>query len=215
MDHVVSQGECLSSIAWSYGFPDWRVIYNHPKNADFKRLRPNPNLIFPGDVIYIPLPEFKEEACPTGQRHRFTVEHEGTYLNVRLIDSDDKPIVGGKFAFTIDSQRFEGKTDGDGYAKQRIHPGSRLARLEFWPDPKNAEAKHEWQVLIGHLDPLPNLAAVQARLQNLGYDCGPVDGIDGPLTQAGVKQFQKDYDLLVDGIVGPQTRGKLLEIHVI
>jgi hypothetical protein len=35
---------------------NWRTIYDHPSNADFKRKRPNPNLIFPGDRIFIPTP---------------------------------------------------------------------------------------------------------------------------------------------------------------
>jgi hypothetical protein len=46
-----------------------------------------------------------------------------------------------------------------------------------------------------------------------GWSCDPgaVDGIDGPKTQAAVKQFQSDvrdiwqYSATVDGIVGPQT----------
>ncbi|MFN0131015.1 MAG: peptidoglycan-binding protein [Phycisphaerales bacterium] len=215
MDHVVSQGECLSSIAWGYGFPDWKVIYNHSKNAAFKAKRPNPNLIYPGDVIHIPLPDKKDESCATGQRHRFKVTHHPTYLNIRLIDSDDKPIADGKFVLTIDTLTFDGKTDGNGYVKQKIPAWATVGKLTVWPDAKNTEAKHEWQLLIGHLDPLPNLAAVQERLLNLGYDCGPVDGIDGPLTQAGVRAFQTDYNLLVDGIVGPQTGGKLEEVHVV
>lgn len=41
--HVVKQGECLIRIAASYGFGDYRIIYDHPENAEFKRKRPNPN----------------------------------------------------------------------------------------------------------------------------------------------------------------------------
>ena len=40
--HVVARGECLTSIADHYGFPDYRVIYDDPANADFKQRRPNP-----------------------------------------------------------------------------------------------------------------------------------------------------------------------------
>jgi peptidoglycan hydrolase-like protein with peptidoglycan-binding domain len=46
---------------------------------------------------------------------------------------------------------------------------------------------------------------LQTKLQSLGYDVGPIDGIFGPLTERAVKQFQKDNRLKVDGIVGPQT----------
>jgi peptidoglycan hydrolase-like protein with peptidoglycan-binding domain len=37
------------------------------------------------------------------------------------------------------------------------------------------------------------------------YDPGPVDGIFGPLTEAAVKNYQADYSLQVDGVVGRQT----------
>jgi hypothetical protein len=54
-------------IAGKYGFKDWKAIYDHPSNADFRRRRPNPHLILPGDRIAIPdkgppaPPSFKNE----------------------------------------------------------------------------------------------------------------------------------------------------------
>lgn len=46
---------------------------------------------------------------------------------------------------------------------------------------------------------------LQHWLCRLGYPCGPVDGIWGPLTEQAVKRFQADADLKVDGIVGKKT----------
>jgi N-acetylmuramoyl-L-alanine amidase len=57
------------------------------------------------------------------------------------------------------------------------------------------------------------VSGCQARLRNLGYDPGPIDGIAGPRTEAAVRAFQRDYSLTVDGICGPQTRGKLKEVY--
>uniref|UniRef100_UPI003AB84D64 peptidoglycan-binding domain-containing protein n=1 Tax=Clostridium scindens (strain JCM 10418 / VPI 12708) TaxID=29347 RepID=UPI003AB84D64 len=53
-------------------------------------------------------------------------------------------------------------------------------------------------------------ALMQERLNALGYDCGAVDGINGPKTQAAIKAFQRAMGLIVDGIVGPKTWSKLL-----
>jgi hypothetical protein len=52
--HVVVSGDTLSGIAATYGCPSWRTIYDHEKNADFRALRPNPDLIYPGDRVFVP-----------------------------------------------------------------------------------------------------------------------------------------------------------------
>ncbi|MDZ7703232.1 MAG: peptidoglycan-binding domain-containing protein [Trueperaceae bacterium] len=44
---------------------------------------------------------------------------------------------------------------------------------------------------------------LQRRLNDLGYDPGPIDGYYGPLSAEAVSAFQQDYDLEVDGVVGP------------
>jgi Putative peptidoglycan binding domain len=51
---------------------------------------------------------------------------------------------------------------------------------------------------------------LQLRLRRLGDQPGPIDGLYGPLTEAAVERFQKAHGLAIDGVVGPQTRGRLL-----
>ena len=53
-------------------------------------------------------------------------------------------------------------------------------------------------------------ALAQEYLQALGYYRGKVDGINGKLTQEAIKGFQRDHNLLVDGIVGQNTWRALL-----
>ena len=50
---------------------------------------------------------------------------------------------------------------------------------------------------------------VQARLRELGFDPGPIDGVQGTRTIAAVKNFQAARGLVVDGIVGPATKAAL------
>jgi LysM repeat protein len=52
--YTVRSGDTLGKIAGKHGFKDYREIYDHPANAIFKAKRPNPGLIYPGDVIVIP-----------------------------------------------------------------------------------------------------------------------------------------------------------------
>lgn len=54
-----------------------------------------------------------------------------------------------------------------------------------------------------------DVKALQERLMELGFQPGPIDGIYGPLTVDAVSRFQRVASILVDGIVGPQTRAAL------
>lgn len=54
-----------------------------------------------------------------------------------------------------------------------------------------------------------DVKTLQTRLNELGYDCGKVDGKYGDKTAAAVKAFQKDHGLKVDGIAGEQTQTAL------
>lgn len=46
---------------------------------------------------------------------------------------------------------------------------------------------------------------IQQRLKELGYYYGNIDGIIGSRSLSAIRNFQRDYGLTVDGIVGPNT----------
>lgn len=50
---------------------------------------------------------------------------------------------------------------------------------------------------------------LQTRLDHLGFEPGPIDGVFGPQTKQAVIDFQKDRNLQVDGLVGLETEGAL------
>ena len=52
---------------------------------------------------------------------------------------------------------------------------------------------------------------LQTWLNQIGYDCGVVDGDFGVGTQESVRNFQKDAGLTADGIVGQATWKMLSE----
>ncbi len=49
------------------------------------------------------------------------------------------------------------------------------------------------------------VAHLQRNLNKMGYGAGPVDGWYSARTATGVRAFQADNGLPVDGVVGPQT----------
>lgn len=60
----------------------------------------------------------------------------------------------------------------------------------------------EW-IRRGSRGPLVQMA--QLALQRAGWQPGPLDGIFGPRTEQAVRQFQRQQQLLQDGIVGTNT----------
>ncbi len=57
-----------------------------------------------------------------------------------------------------------------------------------------------------------DVATLQGRLTEMGFNCGRVDGIFGPLTESAVKEFQKSVGVVVDGKCGPATIIALLRL---
>ena len=211
--HTVQQGECLSSIAAAYHFPDWHIIYDDPNNADFRAKRPNPNLIYPGDQLYIPDLREKWSDASTDQKHVYVVHAKPTYLNVRIQDSNEQAIPSARYQLTLGDLKLTGSTDSDGWIRTKIPALAEEGKLQVWPSPGDPDTVLEWPVFLGHLDPLDTVSGVKARLNNLGYDCGEVNDDQDDLYDASVRQFQEDAGITIDGIVGPQTRHKLLEDH--
>ncbi|OIK12271.1 spore cortex-lytic enzyme [Bacillus sp. MUM 13] len=50
---------------------------------------------------------------------------------------------------------------------------------------------------------------LQARLQNIGYFKGKIDGVYGWGTYWALRNFQKDFGLPIDGLAGTTTKNKL------
>ena len=50
-----------------------------------------------------------------------------------------------------------------------------------------------------------DVAGLQSRLTEMGFNAGRVDGIYGPRTEAAVKDFQRSVGIAVDGRCGPAT----------
>lgn len=203
--HVVSQGECLASIAAEYGF-NWKTIWNHPDNTDLKAERKNPNVLYPDDVVVIPDKTPKEDSAATEQTHKYKRKGVPAMLKIRLLNNGE-PRKNTPWKANLGGGWQEGTTDGDGNLQIKLHPKCDAGILRL-------EDGTQYRLLLRELDPLETISGVQARLNNLGYESGAVDGIQGPITTAAIKQFQTDYPpLKVDGIVGEKTRAKLKEIY--
>src|SRR5215813_7826422 len=73
-----------SSLAGARGLK-WDTVWNHPKNAQLKAKRKDPNVLMPGDVVYLPDLDPRIEDRPTDQRHEFVLLGERTTLRIRML----------------------------------------------------------------------------------------------------------------------------------
>src|SRR5271156_169787 len=210
--YTVEQGDHLSSIAKDYGFTDYTVIWDHPNNADLKNKRKNPNILLPGDEVFVPDMEEKQESGATDKRHTFKVDKKTLKLRLVLEDIYEKPIAGAQCALLVDGQVFQLTTDGHGKLEQDIPLDAKEGVLTIRGD-QTPFANEVIPIKIGHLDPIDEPSGQVGRLNNLGYSAGPLDGSDDDAFNSAVEEFQCDNGLTVDGICGPQTQSKLKQVY--
>ncbi len=211
--HIVSQGEHLASIAKRYGFSDWKAIYDHPKNKDLKEKRPNPNILYPGDQVFIPKKEFKQKEIQSDKAFTIKVKSIASKIQIVLNGPDGKPLASKKYVLKYDKTELKGSTDDKGKLKEEIPADLHSVELDVTLDDKNAGQVAVWRLKVGDLDPLDEITGMEQRLNNLGYDAGNSHNKDDAQFKSAVEEFQCDYKLKVDGVCGPKTQGKLKEVH--
>ncbi len=203
--HVVKQGECISRIAFEYGFfPE--TVWNHPDNKDLKELRKNPYVLMPGDVVVIPDKRVKEVVKQMGQRHTFRRKGVPEKLVMKFTRGDDLR-ANEKYVLEIDGRRIEGSTDGGGVVELDIVPNAKNGKITF------VEEGDEYELALGHLDPVTELSGVQGRLRNLGFYHGPVDGEMTEELEEAIRIYQERNKLEPTGKVDDALKSNLQSAH--
>jgi N-acetylmuramoyl-L-alanine amidase len=205
---VVEQGECLSSIAKAFGFADWRVIYDDPDNAEFKKKRPSPDLIYPGDELIIPDRVPFTTTLATGKAYAFKVKAPRPCLRLAL--EIEEPYA---YELTIGDVATTGQTDGKQAIEVSIRADLEAATLTIWPASADPSTGVTWNLALGHLDPVEELSGVQGRLSNLGYFWGAVDGEPSPDLDDALRRFQADEKIDQSNGLDNATRAKLSNRH--
>src|SRR5450432_4467833 len=102
--HTVQQGEHLSGIAEQFGFQKIDTIWNHPNNADLKKLRKDPHILFPGDSLFIPDKTDKSAPATTAKVNKFEIEITKLKLNLKFQDIDGDPLADAPVAISLEGQ---------------------------------------------------------------------------------------------------------------
>ncbi len=209
-DYTVRQGDCIESIAHAHGLP-WDELWAHASNAGLRELRKTHTALAPGDVVFVPERVLRQESCATGQRHTFRGKGIPSQLRVRFLDHLGVPRAAS-YVLVLDGTRSEGTLD-DGWLDLPVMPSVKGGTVELrWEQDGQPEVEVH-ALALGHLDPLDTVSGVQARLYNLGYYHGPIDGEDGEALEQATVAFQLDHDLDPLGVVDDATRAALGRAH--
>lgn len=124
--YVVAQGDCISSIALAKGFK-WETIWNYASNSELKKLRKDPNILLPGDVLIIPPKTRKEVSRATEAKHKFVKKGTPAKIKMRLLQ-EGKPRANVSYIFTVEGKIHRDKTGADGYLMFPIPPNAKSFR---------------------------------------------------------------------------------------
>ena len=213
--HTVVQGEHLAGIAAQHGFRDFRTLWDHPRNAALKAERKNPNVLFPGDQVFIPDKQTREELRPVDARHRFVLAAQGLQLRVKVVDLRDKAVVRSAL-FRTGNGNANLVVPKDEVYEIDIDPGEKRATLLF-PKTPTDPARPDVVMEVGSLDPESKFSGQQHRLNNLGYFAGFSTTPDTEQFRWAVEEFQQDnkarHKLRVTGAVDDPTANALAREH--
>lgn len=204
-EHPVVQGDCISSIAAYYGLPVEKV-WEHPANADLRTKRKDPNVLFPGDIVFVPEKELRLEARATDQVHRFVKKRIPCKIRLRLLRGG-QPRRKQEYVFRPEEGPLRrGSTDDEGWLQEWVEPHWTEAGLRIGSDP-------EAVLLIGHLDPVDEIKGAQGRLRNLGFWEGNLDGNLTDELRAALIRFQKVNCPSSTGDIDSDTKSALQDLH--
>jgi len=199
--YTVEPGDCLSSIAHQFGFT-WQVLWNDPSNAELRSKRKNPNVLFPGDVVNIPSVRPKEFRPKLNAWNQYVVRAGSASVRIRLT-VNGAPLANVKLTASVDDgPSTTARTDDDGRVEIAVSPTARNAVL-------TSENGLSYRLELGGLDPIDTPTGLQARLAQLGYYWGRIDGVIGPASRAAISAFQQAQGLSPTGSDDDSTRQAL------
>ncbi len=209
IDYIVKQGEHIPGLADRFGFRDYDTIWSLPQNADLKKERGNPNVLFPGDHVFIPDKQVKTVDGVTEKLHTMVLAGAKLTLRVVLRNIDDEPMAGVSCELEVMSKKDTLVANPNGLIKEDIPKQAHDGELKVLDS--------VIVVQIGDLDPPDKESGQLARLVNLGYYLGAPGPLDKEQFRSAVEEFQCDHKksdgLKVTGDCDDQTQQVLLKVH--
>jgi hypothetical protein len=203
IQHTVQQGDCIVSIADQYGLY-WETVWNFSENAALRALRASPSILFPGDVVAIPDQFPNVFQLTTNRRYRLVGNDNRPFVRLQM-QLYGEVLREEPFQLFLDDATtpMNGTTDASGEIRSFVPVRTQSVTVVL------PNRSYGQRFLLGNLDPIDSLTGVQARLRQLGYYQGDVDGAMGDLTTAAITGFQADEQLTQTGTMNAETTDAL------
>ncbi|MFH1216405.1 MAG: peptidoglycan-binding domain-containing protein [Pseudomonadota bacterium] len=205
--HIIKQGQCLESIAFMHDL-FWETIWNDPRNDGLKQKRKNPNVLMPGDEVFIPEKQEKQISCETENTHRFLRKGVPSKIHI-VVKKEGEPLADEPYKLNIDGKWFSGTTNDQGEINHPIPPNSKKGSLIVGKDDDTLE----YELELGGVDPIDEISGIQARLINLGFLCCENDGNMTLETEKALKKFQTQAGLELTGKPDQETCDALKDAY--
>ena len=205
--YVVRQGDYLIKLAARDGF-DADSVWNHPKNQALRAERKNPNMLHPGDVLFLPDEKAEWHELRVGSENMFTANVPTVSVTASFLRSG-RPLANAKCRIEGVGWNADATTDGGGKLALQVPVTTQFVTVSF------QEVPLVRTLCVGHLDPIDKPSGALERLRNLRYLPAHVTiGLEDPSALARVvTSFQKANKLPATGELDAATLDALRKAH--
>jgi hypothetical protein len=209
--YVIKQGDYLLKVAHTLGFEADKV-WNDGKNAELKKLRKDPRMLVPGDILFIPDEPRKGMKLNAKQVNAY-VAHVPMVKSKLVLAVSGKPLADEKYVIEGLGNEEEKKTTAKGEVLIEVPVHIHEVTVRF------VDRKKRIKVAIGHLDPPDTPSGARMRLTTLGLYGAKMKGADAHIAhdedalKHAIKKFQKKKGLDETGEVDDKTRKALVDAH--
>lgn len=213
-EHVIQRGECAAKLAARYGHNP-KTVWDHSKNSTLREERKSLYVLHDDDRLHIPAPRLRWNAAQIKQRYYLRRLGLLETTRIQFLDHEKKARSGLEYLFHAETEDGQvlpdktGRTDSGGFIVQPISPLTTRIDVTL----KTGTDVEKYELDVGHLDEVETTRGLQARLNNLGFDCGPEDGVHRAEMEEAVRRFQTENNLPVTGDANSDVLVLLKDLH--
>jgi hypothetical protein len=204
--YVVRSGDYLTALAFARGTTVDDILAD-PNNADFKKQREHPEILLPGDIVYLPEPDRKWLPATVGSTNNFTVKVPEVDVKVTLSGPDGKALANKSVTTVPPLGTAPLTTDGSGGLTLHVPVFLDVVRITV------DGGGPVFDVKVGNLDPHDEPSGLISRLRQLGHIghesahaqarqwlADDAEGLHQLALQRGIEAFQASKGQDVTGV---------------